>query len=116
MERAGFRTQIMLRMPSHNGSWGRKATNRYRLEIPIKEYGQVLDLPRVMFWLAHPAALREIIIGYYRQYRDDGIYSDANNQEITEQGAIVSPPFTLDRQLDEWLMTTLKANGLEFEV
>lgn len=113
MERAGFRTRVMLRMPTCEMFQGHR---RFRLEVSVKEYGQVLDLPRVMFWIAHPAALRQVMIAFYRQYREDAIYSDSARQPIEETGVITSPPYTHDEQLDGWLKRTLDTCGLRIEV
>ena len=107
LERGGYRTRIGLRMPNEGSG------KTWLLDISIKGYAEDLDLPRVFFWLAHPGALRHLIIGAYCNYRTDGV-GPRQNGTIPED-AIVAPGITSNSDLDGWLEKTLADNGLTVE-
>lgn len=109
LERAGYRVAITLRMPTS----GEKQA--WLLEIPVKEYGHVLDLPRVTFWLAHPAALRQLMIMAYRNHREDPIFSRTDN---LPEGCVTAPPLVSygnQPDLNAWLEQALKQSKLTVE-
>lgn len=74
LETAGVRVAVELDM-----SWS-KSNRNGRLTCALKHYGEPADLPRLAFWLAHPAALRRVVFAatsaqftnhYHRPEPDD---------------------------------------------
>ena len=108
-ERGGYRTRITLRMPS-------KGSGRtWLLDVAVKEYDEDLDLPRAMFWLAHPGMVRHMVLGAYQNYRTDMISMRSDGS--VPDDAILAPGIagygTVD--LDAWLAKVLKTHGLTVE-
>lgn len=108
MERAGYRVAVRMRMP--NSEYSRP----WLLDLSMKAHETPLDLPRFVFWLGHPGVIRQLILTMYSQYRSDGV--SPRRDPVPESHYIVTPQFTYDLQLDQWLADTLQANGLHFQV
>jgi hypothetical protein len=108
LERAGYRVKIRLMMPTTGEG------KHWLVEADLKDFAQPLDLPRALYWLAHPAALRQHMISAYRGQREDAIYKWGGGFEWPVD-AVVAPRITADTDLDSWLAGLLSKFNLVLE-
>ena len=103
-EKAGYRTAIDWRMPNTGSGWN------WLLEVAVKRFEDTLDLPRHLFWIAHPAALRQVVIRAYHCYRTDGIRSRCDS--FSDPTAVVCPGILPETDLTKWQAEIMTRNGL----
>lgn len=113
-ERSGYATAVRLRMPTEGSG------KDWLLEIDFKDYGQALDLPRLLFWIGHPAVMRQLCILAYRGpgtiNRGDAIYSRPT-AHTDEPGVITAPGIVgySGYNLEPWINGVLTKHGLTIE-
>ena len=114
-ERSGYATSVRLRMPTEGSG------KDWLLEVDFKDYGQTLDLPRLLFWIAHPAVMRQLAILAYRGpgsiHRGDAIYSRGESFRQDEAGVITAPGIVGygGYNLEPWINGVLTKYGLTIE-
>lgn len=113
-ERSGYATAVRLRMPTEGSH------KEWLLEVDFKDYGQTLDLPRLLFWIGHPAVMRQLCILAYRgpgsMSRGDAIYS-RQDAHTDEPGVITAPGIVGygGYNLEPWINEVLTKHGLVIE-
>lgn len=122
LERAGYCTRVRIRYPdaTEPERWSSPRMRRYLLTVDLKDFGEPLDIARVMFWLAHPAALRHHIFGAYRGWRDDAFYSreESERDRPLEPGEVKAPAvvgYQTSQSVEDWFKAALEQNGLTVE-
>lgn len=115
LERAGYRTCLVYRYPNVNlGKHGPDGMfEKQEVDLILKEFGQVLDVPRVIFWLAHPASVRAILLGALAPYRTDNVGSHPT--KYTGRPGVLDIERADVNDLEGWLARSLKTCGLSLE-
>ena len=108
LERAGLRTEITARLYA-NASYNGKG---FDIRVAVKPVHEPLVLSRILYWLAHPSALRIILhqIGTLHGNGRGGYHHDYNKPKAP--GVIQTPGQALGTELQEWLRATLTQCGL----
>ena len=99
----------------------------YSYQVTIKRAGMPLDVPFLLFAIAHPASFRRLGFRLAERHQDvmneiGAFYGHPINVPKDKQGDIYFPCVHLDRDLaayrdpEKFILDTLKANGIEAKV
>ena len=106
LERAGVRCEVVLRLTGESQSGG-----VFDHRITVKRAGETINLPRMLFWLSHPAAYRCMLFAIRWQANGSHSYFPHSRPPIL-RGAIRMSGQVMGQSLTEWLAENLKTCGL----
>lgn len=109
LERAGVRCEVILRLTGENMGGA-----VYDHRITVKRAGETINLPRMLFWLSHPAAYRCMLFAIRWQANGSHSYYPHGLPPIVK-GAIRMSGQERGQGLTEWLAENLKTCGLRLK-